>query len=158
MGKNKKNVFLLMMLSVSFALLITTGCGKKGPPIASRYEMPASVTDLQGKLEGDTLILTWTVPEKSSGVSGFIVYKSTLAVSEPECPTCPILFERVIDIPVLEKDPSDTENRVMTHSEVLQRGFRYVYKVNPYMEGGRIGSDSNTIAVTLDQEPDSKTE
>ncbi|MCJ7774016.1 MAG: hypothetical protein MUP22_12890 [Desulfobacterales bacterium] len=149
MKKNKKNVFLVSLLLISFALLII-GCGKKGPPIASKYEMPSPVTDLQGKLEGDTLILTWEVPKKSLGIAGFIVYKSKTAVSEPECKTCPILFERVIDIPIMEKDPSDMKNKVMTHNEVLELGFRYIYKVNPYMEGGRIGKDSNNYVITFE--------
>jgi len=157
MKKMNKNVFLVSLLSISFALLII-GCGKKGPPIASKYEMPSSVTDLQGKLEGDTLILTWKVPEKSSGINGFIVYKSKIALSEPECQTCPVLFERVVDIPIMEKNSTDMGSKVMTHGEVLQPGFRYIYKVNPYMEGGRIGKDSNNFVCTFEQGQDSGNE
>lgn len=148
--KKMKSCFILASLMLSFILLMITGCGKKGPPIAPRIEPPASVNDLHGSAEEDILLLTWTIPERSSGVEGFIVYRSRTPVSEPECTTCPVLYERVIDIPLLEKDPEDLKDRTMTHTEVLERGYRYIYKVNPYMEGGRIGKDSNYFKMTFE--------
>jgi len=157
MKKIIKNVFLVSLLLTSFVLIII-GCGKKGPPIASRYEIPSSATDLKGEIQGDTLTLTWTVPEKSSGLTGYIVYRSKTSVSEPECKTCPVLYERVMDIPILEQDPEDMASKVMTHSEVLEMGYRYIYKVNPYMEGGLIGKDSNYYAFTFVSDQDSENE
>jgi hypothetical protein len=157
MKNNNKYVLLANLLLVCF-VLFSIGCGKKGPPIASRQQMPESVIDLKGKVDADTLTLTWIVPENSSHLTGFIVYRSKLAVSKPECKTCPVLFERVIDIPIMEKDPADMENKTMTHSEVLERGFRYIYKVNPYMKGGRIGKDSKYFVYSFESGQNSDTE
>lgn len=152
-----KNVFVISLIFTGAVILII-GCGKKGPPIAPRYEMPNPATDLKGEIQGDTLTLTWTVPERSKGITGYIVYRSKTSTAEPECKTCPVLFERVMDIPILEKDSEDMENREMAHSETLEKGFRYIYKVNPYMEGGLIGRDSNLYVFTFESDNDSGNE
>jgi len=149
MKKMNRNVFRVSLLCISFALLVIS-CGKKGPPIAPKYTIPTPVTDLQGKVEGDTVILNWTIPENVKGIAGYIVYRNRIALSEPECPTCPVLFERVIDVPVLEKEPDKMKDKVMSYSETVEKGFRYIYKVNPYMEGGRIGKDSNLFVFKSD--------
>jgi predicted small lipoprotein YifL len=157
MKKTIKNVFLLSLVLTSFVLIII-GCGKKGPPITPKYKVPSSTTDLRGEIQGETLTLTWTVPKKSSGLTGFIVYRSKTSVSEPECETCPVLYERVMDVPILEKDLEHMDSRIMSHSEVLESGYRYIYKVNPYMEGGLIGKDSNYFVFTFESDQDSGTE
>jgi hypothetical protein len=55
----------------------------------------------------------------------------------------------------LEKDMDQKENREMMHREVLEPGYRYIYKVNPYTEGGLVGRDSSYFVVTFDPEKDS---
>jgi len=139
-------------LLIGAILILVISCGKKGPPIVPRYDEPPVTINLQGTLQEDALTLAWMVPKKSKGITGFIVYRSRTSTDEPECKTCPVLFERVIDIPILEKKSEEMENREMTHTEVLEPGFRYIFKVNPYMEGGQVGKDSNYFVVTF--EPD----
>ena len=145
----RKNVILTSLMLLIFALIII-GCGKKGPPIVPRMKMPEPVTDLQSSMEGDTLTLTWKVPKMQSAINGYIVYRSKTALTETECEDCPVLFERIIDIPLMEEDPDKQGGTVMTHSELLDKGYKYIYKVNPYIEGGIVGRDSNFVTVTFE--------
>jgi len=52
----------ILLLCVAVAGLAVPGCGKKGPPLAPLVPVPARVTDLVARRQGDTVALTFTVP------------------------------------------------------------------------------------------------
>lgn len=136
----------LIMMTVA---VLFSGCGIKAPPVPPRQVQPPAVNDLASSIDGNLLELTWTysMDEKNetSGVSGFIVYRSKRKLSEPECENCPVAFERVEDIPIRVKDAENVIKGVMTYDEVLENGFRYRYKVTVYTNKGIAGSDSNIV-------------
>ncbi len=134
-----------------FTLLLTfffASCGKKGAPFPSRESPPPAVRDLAMELSDDFLTLTWTVPKGKkkvvSGFAGFLIYKSKKSLTEEECKGCPILFERVADVPIEDEEPGDT----VTFSETLEKGFRYIYKVTVYTKVGLFSNDSNFVQFT----------
>jgi fibronectin type 3 domain-containing protein len=49
-------------LVVALIALGVAGCGVKGPPVAPERRLPRVATDLQGEVEGETVVLTWTNP------------------------------------------------------------------------------------------------
>jgi hypothetical protein len=120
-------------------------CGKKAPPVPPRHAPPPAVTDLAKQIEKDRLILTWTVPKGNrkaiSSLAGFFIYRSKKADSAPECKDCPVLFTRIADVPIRKKG-------VMTYSETLEEGFRYIYKVIARSKAGLTSGDSNYVEFT----------
>lgn len=139
----------ILFLSIYIAVSFITGCGKKGPPVPPRQAKPPEVTDLKATIAGDTLGLTWTVRRPPPrGQAGFYVYRSKTALSEPVCETCPIVFQRIADIPVKENETENFKEGETTYTETLEKGYQYIYKVIPYMENEETGKDSNFASVT----------
>ena len=95
------------------------------------------------------LRLTWTVQEANkmimSNLDGFVVYRSKKMISESDCKKCPLLFERVADIPVDVIKQKNSKKNIMTYNETLEKGYRYSYKVTAYTDSGITGKDSNYI-------------
>ena len=138
----------LTLISVAFLFF---GCGRKGPPVPSLQAQPPVINDLTSSVEDDLLQLTWSIPgdeKKRPGVSGFVVLRSKKSVSEPACENCPILFQRVADIPIQAESATDLEKVVTVYTETLEKGFRYTYKVTVYTVTGVHGPDSNVVSFT----------
>jgi len=142
-----KDLILQSSLLITFALSLSV-CGRKAPPIPPSQIQPPAVNDLSASIDGDTLKLTWSTPKEkgkvTSGLSGFIVYRSKMLHSESDCTDCPMLFRRVADIPIEVKGSGDLKKGHMRHYETLEKGYRYIYKVIGYSKGVT-GSDSNYV-------------
>lgn len=148
MFKNiSRGLILQFLIAAAFALVIP-GCGRKAPPVSPRPEKPPLVNDLSGQMDGSTLKLAWTIPTYKeiipAGLTGFFVYCSKKPLSESECKDCPIRFKRVAAVPIkrgLERPAKD----IMTYDEILEKGYRYIYKVVMYYDTGMTGTDSNWV-------------
>jgi len=137
---------LIAIFSILLCIAVfPTGCGRKAPPVPPGKTMPPVVDDLSSSIDGDIIELAWTIPdekgESASSLGGFIVYKSKTSLSDPVCKECPVLFKRIADIPVEEKNI----NKKTTYRETLEKGYRYIYKVTVYTKTGASGKDSNYI-------------
>jgi len=140
-------LFLQFLILICFAFSFF-GCGKKGPPVPPRQITPPTVKNLIGDIEGDSLTLTWAIPPQkeliSSGAEGFFVYRSKTLLSEPGCKSCPVLFTRVADIPIELKNSGGLDKDKIIYNETLEKGNRYIYKVNVYAKG-ITSSNSNCV-------------
>ena len=134
-------IFSILLCTAVFPL----GCGRKAPPVPPGQAKPPVVDDLSSSIDEDMLELAWTIPDEkgkvASGLGGFVVYKSKTSLSESDCKGCPVLFKRIADIPIKEKDI----NKKITYNETLEKGYRYIYKVTVYTKTGASGKDSNYI-------------
>lgn len=134
-------IFSILLCIVVFPL----GCGRKAAPVPPGQVMPPVVNDLSSSIDGDILELAWTIPDEKgesvSGLGGFIVYKSKTSLFKSDCKGCPVLFKRIADISIEEKDI----NKKITYNETLEKGYRYIYKVTVYTKTGASGKDSNYI-------------
>jgi len=143
------NTHLILHFSIliTFVLLVL-GCGKKAPPVPPREKKPPAVNDLSTSIDGDTLKLTWAIPKEKgriiSDLSGFIVYRSKMLLSDSDCKVCPAPFKRVADIPIEAKGSKYMKKGNSTYTETLEKGYRYVYKVIVYRKG-ITSSDSNYV-------------
>ena len=140
---------LILQSSILITLVLSlSGCGRKAPPIPPSQIQPPAVNDLSASIDGDTLTLTWTIPQEkgkaTSGLSGFIVYRSKKPLSESDCRDCPVLFKRVADIPIEVSDSGNLKKGHMTYYETLEKGYRYIYKVTSYTNGVT-SKDSNYV-------------
>ena len=148
MNKGFNKILCLQFLVLIGFVFIITGCGVKGPPVPPRQVVPPAVNDLIKSIDGNTLRLTWTIPGEEemfmSGDAGFIVYSSKTLLSEPYCKDCPVLFTRVADIPIEMKDLEKKDKGIIKYNETLEKGYRYIYKVNTYINGA-VSIDSNRV-------------
>jgi hypothetical protein len=144
--KELRNILILLVLILTGAVFMISGCGIKAPPVAPKQLSPSTVKDLKGIIEGPTYKLTWSVPDAgtkvASGMAGFIVYRSKVPLSDSHCPACPVLFERVEDIPMKGKS-----NIKMKYVDTLESGYRYTYKVITYNKKGSQSKDSNFVSI-----------
>jgi hypothetical protein len=133
---------------VLVAVLLLAGCGRKLPPIQPGSYPPPAVKDLGYRVQGEEIVLTWTVPaaapEKDSPAVGFKVLRSRQTEAEAECLSCPPKFQEVAD--VRPSEPVETGG--VQHVERLEPGYRYQFKVRGYTAINREGRDSNVVHVT----------
>ena len=143
-GCGHKNLCVAIVLLVSIYVLFY-GCGKKGPPVPPRREKPPAIEDLSHRLDGSSLELSWSVPEKDSSrqpdLIGFKVYVSKVPLSETDCENCPLKFKTVADVSIRKK----AEQKQLIYSETLDTGYQYVYMVRGYSDDGLFSEDSNYI-------------
>ena len=144
-----RSIIVQILIIVAFSIFLS-GCGKKAPPKPPRQEKPPVVDDLSYSLDGDNLKLTWTIPEVKrkvkSGLGGFYVFRSKKSVSEPDCKNCLKIFKRVADISLEHMGNSEKDS--IKYAEVLEKGYRYIYKVVVYTTNGVMGEDSNVVDFT----------
>ena len=130
---------------LALAVVSLVGCGVKRPPRPLGIPDPPSVTNLAHVVAGGEALLKWTVPSASSRVMnlarGFIVYRSKTAIQNGSCEGCPVLFKRIADVAY---DPQGDQSD-MSYNDPIEPGYHYVYKVVLFLEGGRLGGDSNFV-------------
>ena len=141
------HLILPFSILIIFVLLVL-GCGKKAPPVPPHQAKPPTVDDLRASIDEGTLKLTWTIPREKgtimSSLSGFIVYRSKMLLSDSDCKNCPVLFKRVADIPHEVSASGYMKKGNSTYTATLEKGYRYIYKVIVYRKGVT-SSDSNYV-------------
>lgn len=130
------------------AVLLAAGCGRKLPPIQPGSYPPPAVKDLGYRVQGEEIVLMWTVPaaapEKDSPAVGFKVLRSRQTEAEAECQSCPPKFQEVANV----RPSGPIETGDVQHVERLEPGYRYQFKVRGYTALNREGRDSNVVHVT----------
>lgn len=127
---------------------ILSGCGVKTPPVPPQLEPPPAVTDLAGTIEGDTIQLSWTIPAWESDeddLAGFRIYRSRISLSEVFCEDCPITFTLIDKVSITR---ANRQAEIMTYTDRLEKGNRYIYRILPVTELGLTGPESNVIRFT----------
>lgn len=125
----------------------TIGCGIKGPPVPAGEPPLAPVTDLSYRLDGPSATLTWRwsqpLTRRQSAGAAFGVYRSRTDLAEPDCDTCPSVFERVATVPY-----GDGREGPFTTTVDLAPGYRFLIKVR--MEtGGQVGAEAGAIRIDV---------
>jgi hypothetical protein len=66
---------LATALALALLLPLPLACGKRGPPVAPERRLPAAVQDLDGRVEGTAIQLTWTLPRTRIDRSALMVVR-----------------------------------------------------------------------------------
>ena len=129
--------------------LLWDGCGKKGPPRPPRQPSPPAVKDLSYAVDNQIVELSWTIQDSddrsTSSPVGYKVFRSKLSAEESSCENCPIRFVEIGDVIVQSKGLDKSKPIKMRFAEVIEPGYRYIYKVIAYDKNGESSKDSNTV-------------
>jgi hypothetical protein len=161
---------LALLLPVPLA-----ACGKRGPPVAPEYRLPAAVQDLQGAVVGQGIRLSWTLPRIRVDRSALKEVRRTevyrrLEDGAADAPVRPAIltfgglfgprpgmpgFERIADISTADPGPAEVQGSVVTYTDAqgLAIGRRYTYVVVALDEKGRPSPPSNRVVVALAAAP-----
>jgi len=139
-------LFFFTLVGLSF---LWVGCGKKGPPRPPQRRSPPAVIDLSYAVDNRIVELNWTVQgaedRSASAPVGYKVFRSKVSGEESNCEKCPIRFEEIADVPIQMKRSEKSKPTRLRFTEVLEPGYRYIYKVILYDQDGQGGKDSNTV-------------
>ncbi len=138
---------ILQIVALMVVVLSVLCCGRKAPPVPPHQEAVPAVTDLESRIEGENIILTWSVPDsnkkESLTIAGFVIYQAKYDISEKICEDCPINYK-----PLSEIDAQDFKVKDRKIKCVIQpdKGFKYFFKVTAYSKNMASESkDSNII-------------
>lgn len=149
MENKKGNPFVLIVLAPVVLVVFLLGCGVKGPPVPPRAEPLAPITDLSYRIEKGWVIMNWSLPgeEQTKGpmVTGYIVKRAQSSLSSPDCPNCPLAFERVARMTIQQARSQEYGGRRAVYSEALKAGFKYTYNIKAFSDSGQISDDSNLV-------------
>ena len=127
------------------ATILIGGCGKKGPPEPPSGNKPPPVRDLAYSVTEKLIKLSWTIPQTTekakSAVAGFLIFQFQQSAHEKECPSCPVIFKPVGDVPA-RGQPGVTP---LVYTRTIELGYRYIYKVKAYDDKGVVGKNSNFV-------------
>ncbi len=140
---------LFFMTTALLAEGLLLGCGIKGDPVPPRRFRPATVTDLSYSLDGNSLILTWTIPPETEQMrirtAGCNVFRSMRPLDDKQCKNCPQPFENIADIPVARDSAGNYLQKRLNFSDTLVEGFDYTFKVLCYTDQDMAADDSNVV-------------
>jgi hypothetical protein len=137
-------LYLLLMLPLA-GVLVWGGCGVKAPPVAPEQPPLPSITDLTAAHSNGRVLLGWHQPGSQSPAVGYHVLKSQRSVSQPECPGCPMVFQR-IGTETLQRTLR-TQRHALEFEAAAQAGYIYHFKVVPIESSGAQGPDSNVVKI-----------
>jgi hypothetical protein len=154
--ENNRYRRLMWCFTLSFlTVALVMGCGVKKDPKPPKAWPPAGVADLTYELDGDQVFLSWAMVgeenDDTAETAGFYVFRSRISLAEPECPKCPILFDRIGEISFDQSQRgtwSPEQGKGQSFDEPLEKGYRYIYKVSAYAESGLLGPESNSVEFT----------
>jgi len=135
-------VLFLLVAACSAATL--PGCGKKGDPVPPRVFLPPAVTDLKAVIDGDAVVLAWTMPDVDLHTAKVVVLRSELKVAGESCPGCPRQFVKIAQLYYGDRNLLKEEGkRVRYRDSALKSGRLYSYKVVICDDRGNCSAESN---------------
>ena len=151
-------LFQICLVSLFFGVL-STGCGKKAPPISYDVTVPSPILDLESRVREGRLLLRWSMPEAPDGskmpaVREFNVLREETSLEKAWCEECP---ERLETLDVLAMETKDKfsliDDRVVYEDKRVSYGHRYVYRVISVSRRGYKSERSNRVVVAWDAPP-----
>jgi hypothetical protein len=136
-------------LGVILVLTLLNGCGKKAPPVAPRQVPLAAVGDLKGELNQGAVRLTWHHRPDNARAVGYIILRAQSPLSRPQCPQCPLVYQKVDAKPVSRS--LRKKRHAMEFYHDVEEGFRYTFNVRPYQGSGDQGPDSNPVIIIYER-------
>jgi fibronectin type 3 domain-containing protein len=149
----KAKVILLLV-----ALLIASGCARKGPPVSWETIVPKRIVDLVAMPRDGRFLLEWSVPKENTdkspltNLAGFRILRSEGVLVGDECKGCGEKTKVVLEIKLDTKE-EDKKKTMAIFFEDLEARKVYVYQVVSINKRGYPSSPSNPVTVYWDYPP-----
>ncbi len=114
-------------------------CGRKAPPVPPHLIIPR-VADLQARVAGNTIALTWTAPDPRADVARTRVLRSSIE-APGDCPGCPRNYAIIADLFPGDIKPENGLANFIDYN--VKSGFLYSYKLALCDSAGLCGEESN---------------
>ncbi len=153
------------LVALALALLlgaVGAGCGKKGPPVEPERRVPAAPTALQGSVQDDGIVLTWTDPTTRADGSRLRDLELVRLFRHQDADGGPLKpamlasgrvvgYEEVATIKLDAPAPAVVQRQAVTWVDRtgLTLGRRYVYVVTAEDSIGRSSAPSARLAVVF---------
>jgi fibronectin type 3 domain-containing protein len=152
MRMKKITIFLALIL------IVTGGCGKKGPPVPWETIVPKRIVDLEAVSREGRLLLEWTAPKENTDKSilidlaSFQILRSEGVLIGGECKGCgekpKVVYEMKLD-----RKEEVVGKKMSIFIEDQEAGKVYVYQVVSFNRRGYPSAPSNPVWVYWDSPP-----
>lgn len=133
-------------------IILAWGCGVKAPPTPPDVLVPEAVSDLQGTVKEETIVLTWSLPEENVDDSTPVDLRRFLVLRRDEtggCPECPGEFKVRADLDLRSPQGYLLEDNTVTWADTgFRDGVIYMYRVIGVNHWGYQGPSSNEVMIT----------
>jgi len=149
-----------LVACLGLAAVALTACGKKAPPVAPELRAPQPVADLTGSVHEETIVLTWTPPDRradSTRIRDFTMMRifrvDDAGAGEPKSAMLAdgkiAGYEELAAIRGAEPEPAVRHGHHLefTDRKGLTYGRRYTYVLLAGDSQGRIGHPSRRVSV-----------
>ena len=144
----RRNRLLLGSLTglIMFSL-IWAGCGKKVDPLPPQIRLPV-IADLSTRSFGGGIVLSWSLIERSDGISGFKILRSVTSEGSQACPGCPQDYRPFVTAELSDVHLKRTGEKSFQYidADVRVGGF-YAYRIAVCNRGGNCGEASNESGI-----------
>jgi len=159
MGNINSNALTTRVIILfSALLLLTTGCGKKAPPVPWETVVPKRIVDLEAISREGRLLLQWTFPKENTDKSiltdlaGFHILRSEGVLIGEECKGCGEKAKVVYEMKFNSKDEMQGKKMSVFFEDQEPRKV-YAYQVISINRRGYPSSPSNPVSVYWDFPP-----
>ena len=138
------------VLCLLLPLVLTAGCGRKGPPRAPELGAPEAVTDLTARVEGRGVRLGWSRPRRTldgralGGIGAFVLYRRS---TRADCRDCRAAYRERAVIRVEDEGKFFRRSRYGFTDRELRPGTAYGYRVLVRLPDGSASGPSNEVSV-----------
>jgi hypothetical protein len=140
-------------------LVMSTGCGKKGPVRPKLTTLPSTPEDLTLRQQGNLFVLGWTIPSADligngqEDVTGFRIRRLTYDAADG-CPTCRDPQEVVADLKLKSPAPGQRIGKRMYWRDLdIRPGIGYRYAISPVALGSQEGPAASIHLEALQPPP-----
>ena len=123
----KCNIFICLM-----TLILFTGCGLKGNPVAllTLPDHHQIIQNMKADTSDDAVILKWDFYDKDVKIYYIAIERSEVGSAGNECKGCPRTFERIGQVPIkgIRPDNKESHNVGFTDQKVV-KGKTYNYRL-----------------------------
>ncbi|MBW2451113.1 MAG: fibronectin type III domain-containing protein [Deltaproteobacteria bacterium] len=151
---------IFLMGIASLVLAVLAGCGRKGPIKPKLLSLPAAPEAVSLLQQGETLLLSWTLPSKNQDGSaaedlvGFRIRRYVYPADE-HCPTCREPQETMVNMDIDYPDPGlRIGKRLHWRDTAVERGYGYRYAITPVTLGRNSGETAYAHQILYEPPPE----
>lgn len=135
-------VFAAAFLLMTAALI--QGCGVKADPSPPEVIRLKPISDLEVKLAGSRMLLSWSVPEAPAPMTRFRIFRSELETDGTDCPDCPRKHTLLVQLDAGDASLRKEDSGKLVYGDAkIRPGGLYSYYIVGCSRAGLCSGESN---------------